>query len=285
MVIHFFKNRNERIDFEDLIDNYFNTLDNVTITSDDSECRITINMVDFNFAYHYLITKRSHVSSIYKLSYDYVNVNMLIDIPLNIPQFLIKAILQQVDEMCKRFGFSIYYEQLDNIREFRFFEVFQSILKERKKYFEDNPDLEYYKIPEEKLNKICIYQKIMKDLPHIVNADVMSNPYIVMVNKETGKVELSINWRVGEATVFPPELSYVHVEEEENLINLIPMDIFMKYVAHYMYEIKDSASKIKMLFLNQKYSTKARKYLKKMKKYLVSSSRFEIIKFINLIEE
>ena len=54
MVIHFFKNRNERIDFEDLIDNYFNTLDNVTITSDDSECRITINMVDFNFAYHYL---------------------------------------------------------------------------------------------------------------------------------------------------------------------------------------------------------------------------------------
>ncbi len=285
MVIHFFKNRNERIDFEDLIDNYFNTLDNVTITSDDSECRITINMVDFNFAYHYLITKRSHVSSIYKLSYDYVNVNMLIDIPLNIPQFLIKAILQQVDEMCKRFGFSIYYEQLDNIREFRFFEVFQSVLKERKKYFEENPELEYYKIPEEKLNKICIYQKIMKDLPHIVNADVMSNPYIVMVNKETGKVELSINWRVGEATVFPPELSYVHVEEEENLINLIPMDIFMKYMAHYMYEIKDSASEIKMLFLNQKYSAKARKYLKKMKKHLVSSSRFEIIKFINLIEE
>lgn len=285
MVIHFFKSRNERVDFEELLDGYFSSLDNTTITSDDSECKINIEMPDFNFAYHYLITKRSHVSSIYKLSYDYVNVNMLVEIPLNIPQFLIKAILQQVDEMCKKFEFSIYYEQLDNIRAFRFFEVFQAVLKERKKYIEEHPELNYYQIPEEKLNKICIYQKIIKDIPEIVKADVMTNPYIVMVNKETNKVELSINYRVGEPTVFPPELSFVHVEEEENLVNVIPMAIFLKYVSHYMYEIKDSASEIKMLFLNEKYSGKVKKYLKKMKKHSVQSSNFNIIKFTNLIEE
>jgi len=285
MVIHFFKSRNERVDFEELLDDYFSSLDNTSITSDDSECKITIEMPDFNFSYHYLITKRSHVSSIYKLSYDYVNVNMLVEIPLNIPQFLIKSILQQVDEMCKRFEFSIYYDQLDNIREFRFFEVLQAVLKNRQKYIIEHPELEYYQISEEKLNEMCIYQKIIKNIPSIVNADVMTNPYIVLLDKSTNKVELSINYRVGEPMVFPPELSYVHVEEEENLVNVIPMSIFFKYVSHYLYEIKDSASEIKILFLNEKCSGKVKKYLRKMKKHSVQSSNFNIIKFTNLIEE
>lgn len=285
MVIHFFKNRNERVDFEELLDGYFSSLENTTITSDDSECKINIELPDFNFAYHYLITKRSHVSSIYKLSYDYVNVNMLVDIPLNIPQFLIKTILQQVDEMCKKFTFHIYYESLDNIREFHFFEVFEAFLKKRRQYFEEHPELEIYRISEDKLNKICIYQKIIKDLPQIVKADVMSEPYIVMLNKETKQVFLSINWRVGQPTVFPPELDFVYVEEEENLVNLIPINVVMKYLHHSMAEIKDSASEIKILFLNEKASSKARKYLKKMKKFNIPSKNFEIIKFINLVEE
>lgn len=285
MVIHFFKNRNERLDFEELIDNYFNVMENVQIDSDDNECRINIGMPDFNFSYRYLITKRSHVSSIYKLNYDYSNVHMLIEIPLNIPQFLIRAILQQVDEMCKRFGFAIYYDQLDNIREFRIFEVLQSILNERTKYFNEHPEIVSYKIPEGKLNVVCIYQKLIPTLPQIVKCDLMNNPYIIMVDKSTGHVELSINWRVGEPTIFPPELSYVHIEEEENLVNVVPINIFMKYIGHYMFEIKDSASSIKMLFLNDKSSTKAKKYLKKIRKYMISSSNFDIVKLINLIEE
>ena len=285
MVIHFFKNRNERLDYEELIDNYFSTIDNVQIDSDDNECRININMPDFNFSYRYLITKRSHVSSIYKLNYDYINVNMLIEIPLNIPQFLIRSILQQVDEMCKRFSFAIYYDQLDNIREFRMFEVLQSILKERTKYLNEHPEIVSYKIPESKLNIVCIYQKLLPSLPQIVKCDMMANPYIVMVDKTTGKVELSINWRVGEPMVFPPELSYVHIEEEENLVNVVPVSIFMKYIGHFMYEIKDSASEIKMLFLNEKSSAKARKYLKRIRKFMISSSQFDVVKLINLIEE
>lgn len=285
MVIHFFKNRNERLDFEELLDNYFNVMDNVHIDSDDSECRINVEMPDFNFSYRYLITKRSHVASIYKLNYDYINVNMLIEIPLNIPQFIIRAILQQVDEMCKRFGFAIYYDQLDNIREFRIFEVLQAVLKERTIYFNEHPEVVSYKISEGKLNVICIYQKLLKSLPQIVKSDLMSNPYIVMIDKTTGRVELSINWRVGEPTIFPPELSYIHIEEEENLVNVVPVSVFMKYIGHYMYEIKDSASSIKMLFLNEKSSAKARKYLKKIRKYMISSSNFDVVKLINLIEE
>ena len=67
MVIHFFKSRSdERIDFEELIDNYFGAMKDTQISSDDEAVEIMLGMPDFNFSYRYLITKRSRVSSIYK---------------------------------------------------------------------------------------------------------------------------------------------------------------------------------------------------------------------------
>ena len=285
MVIHFFRSRSEeRIDFEELIDNYFGTMPNVHITSDDEALEVMIDIPDFEFAYRYLITKRSRVSSIYKLNSDFININMLVEIPLNIPQFLLRMCLQQIDEMCRKFKLVIYYEQLDNIREFRMFEMLQSLLKEREKYFEEHPEVVRYAIAESKLNQICIYQKIQKDLSRIVKCDLMPNPYIVLLDKRTGRVELSINFKAGEPTVFPPQLSYVHVEEEENLINVIPIDAFMKIAERHMYDIKDSGSDLKMLFLNEKGSLKVKKHLKKVRKYMISSSNFDVIKLINLIE-
>ena len=173
MVIHFFKSRREeRINFVELYDEYFDKMDNVSIINDEDVSSITINMVDFNFSYRYLITKRSRVSSIYKLNSDYININMLVEIPLNIPQFIIRTILQQIDEMCKKFNLVIYYNQLDNIREFRMFEMLQSLLKERNIYFEQHPEIVKYKVPEEKLTQICLFQKVLKELPRIVKADL-----------------------------------------------------------------------------------------------------------------
>lgn len=286
MVIHFFRSRSEeRIDFEELIDNYFGTMPNAHIASDDEALEVMIDVPDFEFAYRYLITKRSRVSSIYKLNSDFININMLVEIPLNIPQFLLRICLQQIDEMCRKFKLVIYYEQLDNIREFRMFEMLQSLLKEREKYFDEHPEVVRYAISESKLNQICIYQKIQKDLSRIVKCDLMPNPYIVLLDKRTGKVELSINFKAGEPTVFPPQLSYVHVEEEENLINVIPFEAFKKIAERHMYEIKDSGSDLKMLFLNEKGSLKVKKHLKKVRKYMISSSNFDVIKLINLIEE
>ena len=286
MIIHFFKSRREeRIDFGELYDNYFDIMDDVQIDNDEDVSTITINMTEFNFSYRFLITKRSRVSSIYKLNSDYVNVNMLVEIPLNIPQFLIRTILQQIDEMCKKFSLAIYYDQIDNIREFRLFEMLQALLKERDAYLANHPEIVKYKLPEEKLSRVCLYQKILKQLPSIVKADFMANPYIIMVNKATGKVELSINWRVGEPTILPPNLDYVHVEEEENLVNVVPIDVFMKYAGYYTCEIKDTASPIKVLFLNERGAYKTGKYVKKMRKFYISSSNFDVVKLINLIEE
>ena len=48
MIIHFFKNRaKDRIDFSQLIDGYFDLIDNSLIESTDDEVKITINLPQF----------------------------------------------------------------------------------------------------------------------------------------------------------------------------------------------------------------------------------------------
>ena len=69
MVIHFFRNRNEeRINFFELVDNYFGTMENCKIAANDEVVEMNFEYPEFNFSYQYLITKRTRVSSMYRLN-------------------------------------------------------------------------------------------------------------------------------------------------------------------------------------------------------------------------
>ena len=108
MIIYFFKDRSkERVNFGQLIDEYFDKLENTVITSNDDEFIATFNIPHFGCSYRYLITKRSRVSSLYRLNPNYVNTFLLCEFPDDIPQFITRLILKQIDELCKMFEFAI----------------------------------------------------------------------------------------------------------------------------------------------------------------------------------
>lgn len=286
MIIHFFKNRaKDRIDFSQLIDEYFDLIENSTIESTDEEVKITINLPQFSCEYYYLITKRSRVSSIYKLNSEYVNINLLCEIPEVLPQYVMRVILKQIEELCSKFELSIYHDQIDNIKDFKLFEILQLLIRERNKYLHENASDSYYRIPEHILNQVCLYQQIVDRLPSHVNNEVIPCNYITLIDKYSKKVEFAINWKVEQPIIFPPQLSFVQVEEEENLIALIPADIFFKYATRFTYEIKDKTVDLKMMYLDEKGCKKVKKLLKKMKKHMVSISNFDVISITNLIEE
>ena len=148
MIIHFFKNRaKDRIDFSQLIDDYFDLIENSKIESTDEEVKITINLPQFSCEYCYLITKRSRVSSIYKLNSEYVNINLLCEIPEVLPQYVMRVILKQIEELCSKFELSIYHNQIDNIKDFKLFEILQLLIKGRAHYLYNNANEVVYQIP------------------------------------------------------------------------------------------------------------------------------------------
>lgn len=285
MVIYFFKERSrELIDFYELIDGYFDKLENTTITNDDNELVINIDIPNFSCSYRYLITKRSRVTSMYRLNPNYMNTFMVCEIPDTIPQFLIRWVLKQVEELCTRFGFAIYHDLLENIRPFNMFEMITLLTKERNTYLLNNREIKVYPVEQDMLNEICTYQSLLNDLSTIVKSDIVPSPYIVMKDS-SDNVYFSVSWQVGLPTTFPPHLNFIHIEEEENLVSLVPASIFYKYAEKYMYEVKDASLGIKIKYLNEKNSNKCKKFIRKMRKSFISSYSYEEIKLKKLIEK
>lgn len=285
MIIYFFKDRSkERVDFSQLIDEYFDKLENTVLSSNDDEFIATFNMPEFKVSYRYLITKRSRVSSLYRLNPNFVNTFLLCEIPDDVPLFVSRSILKQIEELCRMFEFAIYHERIDNIKEFNMFELIAVLEKERHAYLENNKDIVKYPVDQDLLNEVCTYQSMINELPSVVKDDIVANPYIILKDAK-GNVYFSVNWHVGLPTTFPPQLDFVHIEEEENLVNLVPIQVFYKYIEKLMYEIKDSSIGIKIRYLNENASLKAKKYIRKMRKSVISTYNYEVINITDLIEK
>lgn len=283
MIIHFFRERSKpRMDFYQLIDGYFDNLENCVIKSNDDEVDLKMNMSNFDFEYHFLITKRSRVSSLYRLNLEYSNINLLCEIPSVLPQYISRLIFKQISEICEKFELAIYCDAFENIHEFDMFELITALGKERIKYLEEHEGVITYKVPMTILNEMCCYQSMIGELPNLVKGDVIVQKYNILREKRTGVICKSISWKVGTPTLFPPHLNYVQVEEEENLVALIPIEIFYKYAEKLMNEVKDVD--FKLLYLNEKTALKVKKLIKKMRKAIVSYTNFEEIKITNLIE-
>lgn len=290
MIIHFFRKRiSERLDYSELLDEYFPFVPNCTITSNDAIVDIQILEPSFDFTYHYFITNRTRVVNMYRLNPDYVNTNILIDIPSVLPKFLIRRMLQSVDELCKRFDLYIFHDYVKDITEFNMFDLLAVLARELHDYVSNNPG-QYYYMEQEKLMTACSYLHIMKDISEVMTVDAMILPYDVLYDKETKEVALSVTWQVGAPTVFPPVLDYVYVEEEGNLLSVIPADIFFKYSKRFMHEIAkdkniDYAVDMDLYYLNEKNALKAKKQVKKMRKSMLNTSRFTEIKIIDVLEK
>ena len=290
MVLHFFRERvKDRIDFSDVIDVFFGELENCEITSDDDQVDIQITEPTFDFKYHFYITKRTRVTNIIKLNPSFVNTNILIEIPVLLPKFLVRKILKIVGDLCKRFELSIYHDMISDIQPFSMLDLLTHIDKETYIYKEQHPG-KYYYLDQRTLTTACTYLQVIPEIAESLVVDTVISPYDVLYDKETDKVVLSMSWQAGQPTVFPPLLDYVFVEEEGNLLSVIPAETFFKYTRRLMHEIVknkhfDYQLDMDLCYLNEKNALKAKKLIRKMRRHVVLRNRFNELKITDILEK
>ena len=154
VIIHFFRLRTKpRIDYEKLI-YFFDGLDYCTINTNDDNVEMVCTDPVFDFPYRFLITKRSRVNSIYNLNSEYYNINLLVEIPSVLPEFVSRGILKFISELCHLFELDIYYNGVKDIEPFDMTKMISYLAQERSDYFEDHKDLERHYVKREKLNQI-----------------------------------------------------------------------------------------------------------------------------------
>lgn len=282
--VHFFRNRSlEKIDYEQLIE-YFNETGNCEMKFDDDFYEIVYNDPIFDFPYRFVISKRSQVRSIYNLNADFFNINLLVEIPILLPCFITKTILVFIMDLCRTFDLEIYYDGIKNIEPFDMTKLMMFLENERNYYISEHPEQEIYYVNREKLMHICNYQQMMPYLPAKIKDEAVINPYIVMLDNDYKEIVFSVLWRAGTPMVFPPDLDYVHVEED-GIVSIIPAPIFFKYCHKYMYELYDYMPGAVLLLLCGRNVNRAKKLIKKLRKDSIPHTLFEEKRIIDLIEK
>ncbi len=284
MTIHFFKDRTqERIDFVELIDGYFAKMPHTEISSDESEVKIQVLMSEFDFSYVFYITKRNKVSSIYRLNPTFININLYLEIPAILPQYIIRKMLSVVGDICQKFDLEIYYDRADNIHQFDMFELLSLLENEKNDYYKRNIDEVSYLLPISKLNNLCAYQSMKQDLLANLKQELVAPNYTMLYNKEQEKVSVCICWTSSSATIIPPELDYI-ITNIDGIKYMIPLDIWTKHFQRLVSEIKDDNLMFNVSYINVKQATRIAKKLSKMKKNFILFEGYETIKLTNCIE-
>lgn len=281
--IHFFRPTTlGRINYTDLL-NYFQELPNFEIYYDQEEVDIVYTDNDFGFQYEFKITKVSQVKAIYKLDAAYLNASFMLCLPILIPEYAAKEIINFTQKVCKQFDLSIYHESFDDVRPFNVADVYSLFSTSQNAYLEENGAGNKIYYPNEKLTTICVYQRTLDNLYESVHRESVVNPCVPIIDWNNNEFGIRTDWNVGIPTVFAPYFDFVKVSDEENDVFLIRRDDFLKFMDKYL--TRTEAYLPDMYILKPKQAKACRGIVSKLKKYAIQDRDFEELRIVDLIDK
>ncbi len=208
--IHFFKEKSRKIDLDQLI-GFFEQIEGMTVEMDERSVRFKYMHPTLSYDAIYLITPKSQVPDIYRLSPMYLDLNFHLEMNILTPYYVAKQLFTMVKKICDTFNFAIYNEMFEDVMPFKMEtleKVFQ-MLKEA--YVEKNPILlsEHHQLPKEKLSAILRYLDDHVDLQNYYKELETYVPKYHFLSTDKKSLVLGIEWKEHTLTVFPPFLDYV----------------------------------------------------------------------------
>ncbi|PKK97035.1 MAG: hypothetical protein CVV58_03290 [Tenericutes bacterium HGW-Tenericutes-3] len=208
--IHFFKEKSRKIDLDALIA-FFDDTEGIKIEMDEKSVRIHYVHPRLGYEARFLITPKSQVPDIYRLSPKFLDLNFHLEMPLLTPGYVAKYLFEIVKKICERFDFHIYNEMFEDVLPFKMDVVSKVFNMLKEAYIEKNPVIlsDYHLLPKEELNAIFRYlddqvelQNYYKDLETYV-------PKYHFLTTEKKKLVIGIEWKEHTLTVFPPYLDFL----------------------------------------------------------------------------
>lgn len=236
--LHFFKEKSRQIDI-DLLLNYFRELEGFHTEMDEKSVRFSYEHQTLYVGYQYSITPRSTVPDIYRLSPNYLDVNIHVDIPILTSDFMYQQFLKAIDAFTRTFKLFIYHPLFEDVMPFRYELLTEVYHMMKAKYIEKHHDetKEYVFIDQKMLYKMLKYEDDIINLKTYYKDILTFVPkYQLLFNGKT--LIQAIEIQDGMLTVIPPEINTIFIrmkdqtlkafdylsiaKKVENLLNKVP---------------------------------------------------------------
>ncbi|MBE0700538.1 MAG: hypothetical protein IH571_02515 [Acholeplasmataceae bacterium] len=278
--IHFFKEKSRKIDLDYLI-SFFESIEGIEVEMNEQFVRFLYLHPRLNYQAEFLITPKSQVPDIYRLSPKFLDLNFHLEMPILTPDYVAKHLFELVKKICDQFNFHNYNEMFEDVLPFKMDVVFKVFSMVKEAYVEKNPVLlsDYHIISKDKLNAILRYlddlyelQKYYKELETYV-------PKYHFMTTEEKKLVVGIEWKEHTLSVFPPYLDYlfyrvgeeikvVSYDEAANLMNKHLQDV-PGFIKGTKVVPKKTAKKIYKIMKKTKFAKTNHTFTKESVKHLL----------------
>ena len=216
--VHFFKERTRKIDMQHLL-SYFEVLEGTTVKLDSAEMIIDYKMPRLGYMARFLITKKSKVPNISRLSPKYLDLNFHLELPLLTPDFPTKKLFEIVKDIANTFELCIYSEMFDDVLPFKMELLMKAFTLAKEAFINKNPSLmrEYNVLDKQILSNILRYNDEMLSLQLYYKDENTYVPNYLVLKDEYGQMHLAFEWKILAATVFPPNSEYIFYNNETNI--------------------------------------------------------------------
>lgn len=280
--ISFFKSRNlEKIDYAEVI-LYFEKELNCKVSYSDEDVKMEYHDRIFDIDYQFMITKRSRVSNLALLNPEFVNIRFLVEIPLVIPEQVSRQIITIIEKVCNRFNLAIYYEGLNDVEPLDIVKLMKTLHNERRKVLSSLTD-DLYFIDNVVLSHIANYHQVLDYINNNLNENLTLSKYQLLSDGESNNILLASTFKLDSIAVIPPHLDYLIVLDKD-VHQYLPTKIFYKKALKYMVVLKDYIPDADLLYINEKYTHKISRIIRRLSKYYVHDKSFVNIEINNIIE-
>ncbi|MDL2292151.1 hypothetical protein LJC17_00960 [Acholeplasma sp. OttesenSCG-928-E16] len=259
--VHFFKERNRNLDIDHLM-SFFGVLEGANIEIQDSEILIDYQMPRLGYGARFLITKKSRVPNISRLSPKFLDLNFHLEIPLLTPDYVAHKLFEIVKEIQMTFELHIYSEMFEDVLPFKMDLLIKAFSIAKEAFINKNPSImqQYNIVDKVVLGNILRYYDEMYSLQMYYKEQETYVPNYLFLKDSSGTIHPGFEWKEKTSTVFPPNTEFiVYITSEGKLLLVDEVeDILGKYlldVPGFIKNTKVTGSKVK----------KIHKLVKKMK--------------------
>ena len=281
--IHFFRNNTlDKLDFGKVLE-FFDELPNFEIYYTANDVEIVYTDKEFQFSYSYLITKVSQVRQIYKLNPAFVNVNFLLQLPILVPEYVVKEILTVTQRLCKLFELEVFNDAFEDVKPFNLMDIIMLFKAARRAYIEENGVEGKILFDTDKLNSICKYQRSIDNICEWYHHEVQVDYCEPVIDRKTGEYGICCVWNIGIPTVFPPYFDYVKIKDEDDQEFMVRRKDFFTFVEKFLSEMANFLPD--MYVMKTKAAHKSRSTVGKLKKFAILDQTFVPVRICDLIDD
>lgn len=259
--LHFFKEKSRKIDIDSLI-TYFERIEGIIVEMDQTSVRMNYEHPRLGYKAKFVITPKSQVPDIYRLSPRFLDLNFHLELPLITPYYVAKQMFEIAKNVSSIYGFHVYNEMFEDVLDFKMETVMKVFEMLKEAYIKKNPIIlgDYYRLPREKSYAVFRYMDDLLDLQkYYKELDTYVPKYHFLVTNENDFV-LGIEWKENTLTVFPPYLDYIFYRVDQE-IKVISYSELYPLVEKYIQEVPGFIKGTKVV--TKKLSKKVFKVLKK----------------------